>query len=161
MFSDPQFWVAVSFILFVAAIFNPVRKILTSSLDSQINEIKSKINEAENLKIEAQKTLSELKVRESEVQKEIQELRKVSEKKIEDLKETSSKKLFEQIEKRKILSENKIEQLVRDTNLSIKNYISNASIEATTKIIKNKLNEKTKTDLINKSIKDLNSVIKN
>ena len=69
--------------------------------------------------------------------------------------------MFEQIEKRKILSENKIEQLVRDTNLSIKIYISNASIEATTKIIKNKLNEKTKTDLINKSIKDLNSVIKN
>ena len=26
MFSDPQFWVAVSFILFIAAIFNPVRK---------------------------------------------------------------------------------------------------------------------------------------
>jgi len=45
MFSDPQFWVAVSFILFIAAIFNPVRKILTSSLDGQINEIKNKIDE--------------------------------------------------------------------------------------------------------------------
>ena len=28
MFSDPQFWVAVSFVLFILAIFNPVRKIL-------------------------------------------------------------------------------------------------------------------------------------
>ena len=44
MFSDPQFWVAVSFILFIAAIFNPVRKILTSSLDAQINDIKNKLN---------------------------------------------------------------------------------------------------------------------
>ena len=41
MFSDPQFWVAVSFILFIAAIFNPVRKILTSSLDLQIKDIKN------------------------------------------------------------------------------------------------------------------------
>ena len=64
MFSDPQFWVAVSFILFIAAIFNPVRKMLVSSLDAQISEIKTKIEEAENLKNEAKKTLSELKKRE-------------------------------------------------------------------------------------------------
>ena len=83
MFSDPQFWVAVSFVLFIAAIFNPVRKILISSLDSQIKEIKFKIEEAENLKNDAQKTLSELKMRETEVQKEIQELKLNSEKIIE------------------------------------------------------------------------------
>ena len=68
--------------MFIAAIFNPVRKILISSLDSQIKEIKFKIEEAENLKNEAQKTLSELKMRETEVQKEIQELKLNSEKKI-------------------------------------------------------------------------------
>ena len=27
MFSDPQFWVAIAFFLFVLAVFNPVRKI--------------------------------------------------------------------------------------------------------------------------------------
>ena len=36
MFSDPQFWVAVAFIAFIAAIFNPARKILTTNLDKQI-----------------------------------------------------------------------------------------------------------------------------
>ena len=46
MFSDPQFWVAVSFILFIAAIFNPVRKMLVSSLDAQISEIKTKIDKS-------------------------------------------------------------------------------------------------------------------
>ena len=51
MFSDPQFWVAVSFILFIAVIFNPVRKILTSSLDAQIKDIKNKIDEVENLSL--------------------------------------------------------------------------------------------------------------
>lgn len=50
MFSDPQFWVAIAFILFVIVIFNPIRKILVSSLDSRINEIKNSIAEAENLK---------------------------------------------------------------------------------------------------------------
>ena len=45
MFSDPQFWVAVAFVAFIAAIFNPVRKILTSSLDAQIKDIRNKIVE--------------------------------------------------------------------------------------------------------------------
>ena len=61
MFSDPQFWVAVAFVAFIVAIFNPVRKILTSSLDTQIKDIKNKIDEAENLKNETQTTLSEIK----------------------------------------------------------------------------------------------------
>ena len=161
MFSDPQFWVAVSFFLFIAAIFNPVRKILTSSLDDQIIEIKNKIEEAENIKNEAQKTLNELKTREAEVAKEIEELKIDSEKKILELKKLSSEKLSTQIDKRKILAENKIDQLVRDTNISIKNYIANSAISATTHILQNNLSKEKKSDLIVESIKELNVVLKN
>jgi len=161
MFSDPQFWVAVSFFLFIAAIFNPVRKILTSSLDGQITEIKNKIEEAENIKNEAQKTLNELKTREAEVAKEIEELKIDSEKKILELKKLSSEKLSTQIDKRKILAENKIDQLVRDTNISIKNYIANSAISATTYILQNNLSKEKKSDLIVDSIKELNGVLKN
>ena len=161
MFSDPQFWVAVSFILFIAAIFNPVRKILASSLDAQINDIKNKINEVENLKNEAQKTLDEIKERESKVEKEIQNLKYESEKRIDELKDISTSKLSDQIEKRKILAENKIEQLVRDTNNSLKNYITSVAIEATKSILLQNLSEGKKSDLIEESITEFNSVLKN
>ena len=161
MFSDPQFWVAVSFILFIAAIFNPVRKILTSSLDAQISDIKNKIDEVENLKYEAQKALDELMERESKVEKEIQNLKLESEKRIAELKDISASKLSDQIEKRKILAENKIEQLVRDTNNSIKNYISSVAIEATRNILLQNLSKDKKSDLIEQSITELNSVLKN
>ena len=161
MFSDPQFWVAVSFILFIAAIFNPVRKILTSSLDAQIKDIKNKIDEVENLKNEAQKALDGLKERETKVEKEIQNLNLESEKRIVELKDISATKLTDQIEKRKILAENKIEQLVRDTNNSIKNYISSVAIEATKNILIQNLNKDKKSALIEESISEFNSVLKN
>ena len=161
MFSDPQFWVAVSFILFIAAIFNPVRKILTSSLDAQIKDIKNKIDEVENIKNEAQKALDELKDRETKVEKEIQNLKLESEKRIAELKDISTSKLTDQIEKRKILAENKIEQLVRDTNNSIKNYISSVAIEATKNILIQNLNKDKKSALIEESITEFNSVLKN
>ena len=161
MFSDPQFWVAVSFILFIAAIFNPVRKILTSSLDAQISDIKNKIDEVENLKNEAQKALDELKERETKVEKEIENLKLESEKRIADLKNMSSSKLAVQIEKRKVLAENKIEQIVRDTNNSIKNYISSVAIGATRNILLQNLSKDKKSDLIEKSITEFNSALKN
>ena len=161
MFSDPQFWVAVSFILFIAAIFNPVRKILTSSLDAQIKDIKNKIDEVENLRNEAQKALDELKERETKVEKEIQNLNLESEKRIAELKDISSSKLTDQIEKRKILAENKIEQLVRDTNNSIKNYISSSAIEATRNILLQNLSKDKKSALIEESITEFNTVLKN
>ena len=161
MFSDPQFWVAVSFILFIAVIFNPVRKMLISNLDSQINDIKSKISESENLKNEAQKTLNELQTREDEVDKEIAKLKIDLEKRIAELKDLSSKKLSDQIEKRKILAENKIEQFFRDSNLYIKNYISNAAIDATINILNNNLSKEKKTNLVDDSIEELNNILKN
>ena len=161
MFSDPQFWVAVSFILFIAAIFNPVRKILTSSLDAQIKDIKNKIDEVENLRNEAQKALDELKERENKVEKEIQNLNLESEKRIAELKDISTSKLTDQIEKRKILAENKIEQLVRDTNNSIKNYISSIAIEATRNILLQNLSKDKKSALIEESITEFNTVLKN
>ena len=161
MFSDPQLWVAVSFILFIAAIFNPVRKILTSSLDAQIIDIKNRIDEVENLKNEAQKALDELKERETKVEREIQNLNFESEKRIIELKDISTSKLTDQIEKRKILAENKIEQLVRDTNNSIKNYISSVAIEATKNILIQNLNKDKKSALIEESITEFNTVLKN
>ena len=161
MFSDPQFWVAVSFILFIAAIFNPVKKILTSSLDAQINDIKNKLDDVENIKNEAQKALDELKERETKVEKEIQNLKLESEKRIVELKDISTSKLTDQIEKRKIMAENKIEQLVRDTNNSIKNYISNVAIEATRNILLQNLSKDKKSALIEESITEFNSVLKN
>tara|TARA_X000000950_G_scaffold110512_1_gene139365 strand:- start:491 stop:976 length:486 start_codon:yes stop_codon:yes gene_type:complete len=161
MFADPQFWVAVSFILFIAAIFNPVRKILASSLDAQINDIKNKLDEVENLKNEAQKALDEIKDREAKVEKEIQNLKSESEKRIADLKDISSNKLTGQIEKRKILANNKIEQLVRDTNNSLKNYITSVAIETTRNVLLQNLSKEKKSALIDESITEFNSVLKN
>ena len=42
MFSDPQFWVTISFYNFIAAVFNPISKILTTNLDYKSKQLKIK-----------------------------------------------------------------------------------------------------------------------
>ena len=161
MFSDPQFWVAVAFFAFIAAVFNPVRKILTSNLDEQIKNIKDKIEEAENLKNETQVTLSEVKKRQNDVQVEIQDIHKEAEKKILKLEENAEAKLKDQIGKRQILAEAKIDQLTRDANNVIQSHISSTAIAATISILEQKLNNKEQQNLIDKSIEELQFILKN
>ena len=161
MFTDPQFWVAVAFFIFIAVIFNPIRKILTSNLDTQIKQIEASIDEAENLKNEAQITLSEVKKRQSEVQKEIELIYKDAKNKIIKIEKTTDQKLTEQIQKRQVLASAKIEQLKRDANLEIQEHITSTAIEATVNLLLKKLDLNEKRNLINVSINEINSVLKN
>ena len=159
--SDPQFWVAVAFVIFVIAIFNPVRKILISSLDGKINEIKISIEEAENLKNETQVILGDIKKRQNEVELEIKDIHLAAKETIKNLESQGQKKLSEQSTKRELIAKAKIDQMARDANISIQDYITQTSIEAAVKLLEKKLNQKEKQDLINRSISDIGLVLKN
>ena len=161
MFSDPQFWVLVAFIIFVIAIFNPVRKILLSNLDKKIDEIKNSINEAEKLKNESQITLSEIKKRQNQVKLEIDEINNRAKEKIVSIEKNTQIKLNEQIEKHHSMATAKIDKMLRDANDDIKNYIANKAILAASNILEKKLTNSEKQNLIDKSIKELNSAINN
>ena len=161
MFSDPQFWVAVAFVAFIAAVFNPVRKMLTTSLDAQIKDIKDKIEEAENLKNETQVSLSEIKQRQNDVQSEIQTILKEAENKVKQIEQLAEDKLKDQIAKRQVLAEAKIEQLTRDANNLIQTHITSSAIDATIAILEQKLNNEEQQKLIDTSIQELGSALKN
>ena len=161
MFSDPQFWVAVAFFAFIAAVFNPVRKILTTSLDAQIKDIKDKIEEAENLKNETQVSLSEIKQRQNDVKSEIEAIHKEAENKVKQIEQLTEDRLKDQIAKKQVLAEAKIDQLTRDANNLIQSHITSTAIETTISIIQQKLNNEEQQKLINKSIQELGSALKN
>jgi len=161
MLSDPQFWVAVAFVIFVIILFNPVRKILGISLDAKINEIKNSIDEAENLKNETQITLNNIKKRQNEVELEIEQIHFNAKEKIQIIESQAKEKLSEQVNKRELLSKLKIDQMARDTNLLIQQKISKTAIEATISILEKKLDKEEKQNLIDESIKDLEKALKN
>ena len=161
MFSDPQFWVLVAFIIFVGVTFHPIRKILLKNLDIKISEIKDRIDQAEKLKNDTQLTLSEIKKRKNEVKKEIDAVNLQAKQKITNLSENTLLKLNEQINKRKNLSSIKIEQMIRDANIEVQRYIAQIAINTTFNILENKLKDKEKQNLINQSINELKPVLKN
>ena len=59
------------------------------------------------------------------------------------------------------MAKSKIEQMARDANISIQKNISDTSIKVAISLIEEKLDDSEKKNLINQSIKDLGSVLKN
>ena len=161
MFSDPQFWVFIAFIIFVGAMVKPVRKILSTHLDDKIQEIKDSIDEAEKIKNDAQLTLSKIEKRQSEVKGEIDLIQQEAKQKIKMIEKNAHTKLIDQINRRNTLTSIKINQMTRDANTEIQDYISKITISATLNILEKKLNDTEKQNLINQSVNELESALNN
>ena len=52
------FWVAIAFVIFIIAVFKPLKKVATGALDEKIAQIRNEIEEAQRLREEAQSTLA-------------------------------------------------------------------------------------------------------
>ena len=161
MFSDPQFWVLIAFIIFIGVMIKPVRKILSINLDVKIQEIKDSIDQAEKIKNDAQLTLSEVKKRQNEVKAEIDLIEQEAKEKITMIEKNAHSKLTDQINKRNALASVKIDQMTRDANTEIQKHITQIAISATVNILEKKLNDKEKQNLVNKSVNELESALKN
>jgi len=161
MFSDPQFWVFIAFIIFIGVMIKPVRKILLINLGDKIQEIKDSIDQAEKIKNDAQLALSEIKKRQNEVRGEIDLIEQEAKEKITMIEKNAHTKLIDQINKRNALASVKIDQMTRDANTEIQKHITQIAISATVNILEKKLNDKEKQNLINQSVNELGSALKN
>ena len=161
MFSDPQFWVLVSFIIFIVLIFNPIKKILTKNLDSKIEQIKEEINNAEKLKNETQVILGDIKKRQNDVKNEINTINQEAKQRIESIKNEAEQKLREQLNKKNTIASAKIEQMARDAKLEIQKEISQVAIAASTDLLIQKLNDKEKQNIIKESSEEIGLILKN
>ena len=161
MFSDPQFWVFIAFIIFIGAMIKPVRKIILINLGDKIQKIKDSIDQAEKIKNDAQLTLSEIKKRQNEVKGGIDLIEQEAKEKITIIEKNAHTKLIDQINKRNALASVKIDQMTRDANTEIQKHITQIAISATVNILEKKLNDKEKQNLVNKSVNELESTLKN
>ncbi len=135
---DATFWVAISFIIFcLIIIYQKIPKLINNLLDNKINEIKSEIDNAKNLKNESEQLLKKCKKKIEEAQMKRDEILSSEEKETEIfIQETENK--FEQliINKKKSL-EQKLDQMKIKAIKDIQNISNKIALEAVKKIISN------------------------
>lgn len=72
--SEPKFWVALAFVLFVFLTAKKITALLLSFLDKRSAEIKKELETARNLRIEAEETLALYRQKQAEFSKEAENI---------------------------------------------------------------------------------------
>ena len=150
---DANFWVAVSFFIFLGGlIYLKVPKKINDSLGEKINEIKKEINDAEKLRDEAKSLLIEYEKKIDKSKKETREIINTAKKESENIFLEKTNKFHLQIEERKKNTELKIDRMKSSALSDIKNASIKIGIEAVENLMKNSIDKNKIENIYNKSI---------
>ena len=109
---EPEFWVAVSFFLFLGVIaYFGVHKKLASALDGRAASIARDLEEAKHLREEAAKVLADYERKQGDAAKEAQAIIKLASKEAEELAAETRRSMAEHFERRMKLARAETEAL--------------------------------------------------
>jgi F-type H+-transporting ATPase subunit b len=152
---DTSIWVAISFILFAFLAFKLGRKSITTGLDNKINEIKTEIETAERLRVEAQELLAQYQRKQRDAEKEAKDILSNAKKQAKEITKTAETDLSELMERRESQLAERLRRLEENAISEIQSHAADLAVAATTEMIVQTLDEKTNAKLNEETINSL------
>ena len=145
---DATFWVTISFFIFLGIlIYFKIPQKVKETLEQNILNIKSQINEAEKLKEDAKNILTEHEKKISNSKKEVQQMINKANEEAEKNIIRTNEEFHKLMDNRKKSAQERINQLKDQAEKDIKNASVEIALESVEKLIKNSL-DKSKLDKI-------------
>ena len=159
---DATFWVAISFLIFIAVLFYfKVPQKIYELLDESIKKIKKDLDDAEKLKDDAKSILSEYETKISKSKQEISILIKNAQNEAEKNMIKTNEEFHNIFENRKKMAEERIRQMKSQAIKDVKNSSVDIAIQALEKIIKNSIDKKKLDKIYLSSIEETKKILKN
>ena len=152
-YHSEEFWVSVAFVLVVFGLFVPVSKKIISMLQTRINRIKKELQDAEDVKLEAQELYAKYERNLLHIEDEISQIISNQEDIIEETKQIKTKELNSILNQKQKEVEAKIKSSFEEVHKEIKDRISKNVGKILNKVLV--LSAKEKSKLIDKSISNL------
>ncbi len=134
--STPEFWVAVSFFLFIGLIiYLGVPGKVAAALDARAKRISDELAEANRLREEAQALLSEYQQKRQEAEKEAENIIAQAKAEAENYAAETRRKLAETVERRTRMAEQKIASAEALAVKEVQSAASDLAIAAATDMI--------------------------
>ena len=157
LFSDPKFWLLISFIVFVILMIKPFKSMMIGGLDSKIEEIKQNIDKSLESFKEAEEKLKDAEKRTLDLSNKVDEIISNARSQAESISKNIIDKTSQTVKSKEKNSIDRIKQIELSAIQSIK---SQASIELNS-IIRDyfsNLSEDNRSKILDKSVIDLKSV---
>ena len=157
LFSDPKFWLLISFIVFVILMIKPFKSMMIGGLDSKIQEIKQNIDKSLESFTEAEEKLKDAEKRTLDLSNRVDEIIFNARSQAESISKNIIDKTSQTVKSKEKNSIDRIKQIELSAIQSIK---SQASIELNS-IIRDyfsNLSEDNRAKILNNSVIYLKSV---
>ena len=153
--NTPEFWVAVGFLILLAVLFKPAKKMIIASLDSRAEKIRSSLDEAEKLREEAQHVLADYQRKQREAAKEIEGLVANARSQAETMRCEAENSVKNALARREQVALEKISQKEADAIAEVRNLAVDMAIKASGELLERRLGQKQSQELIETAIREL------
>ena len=155
MFSEPEFWVAVAFVIFVAALWKKGKAMLTGALDERAETIRREIEAATKLRAEAEATLADYKRKHAEALKEAEEILAHAKAEAKRLQIEAGEQAELRLKRREAQAHEKIAQAEAQALKDVRDLAVDLAITATQSVLTEKIVGAPADQLVDKAIAEL------
>ena len=136
MFAEPEFWVAVAFVILMGVfVYFGIHRTVLTTLDHRSNRIKAELDDARRLKDEAAKLLAEYKARHATAEREAEDIIASAKAEAERIAPEAKTKMEDFVARRTKTAENKIALAEAQALADVRAAAANAAVTAASAIL--------------------------
>ena len=155
MLQDPTFWVAVAFVIFVIAVFKPIKGALIGGLDAKIEEIRREVEEAEKLREEAQSLLANYQRQQRQAMQDAENIVARAKEEAGRHRAEADEAMTEMVRRQEEQAREKIAQAEAAAIQEVKSIAVDLAMAASEKLLADKIVGDEGSRLIDKSISEI------
>jgi F-type H+-transporting ATPase subunit b len=156
MFAEPEFWVAVAFVILMGVfVYVGVPKTVLKALDHRADRIKAELDDARRLKDEAAKVLADYKARRASAEKEAAEIVASAKAEAERIAAEAKTKMEDFVARRTKTAESKIALAEAQALADVRAAAADAAVAAASTILSQTVKGQVAEDLLTKGIADV------
>jgi F-type H+-transporting ATPase subunit b len=156
MFAEPEFWVAVAFVILMGVfVYVGGPKTVVKALDHRAERIKAELDDARRLKDEAAKVLAEYKARRATAEAEAQEIVAGAKAEAERIAAEAKTKLEDFVARRTKAAESKIALAEAQALADVRAAAADAAVAAASTVLSQTVKGQVADDLLTKGIADV------
>ena len=159
LFQDTNFWVLISFVIFIGVFIKYGRSAAVEFLDNKINSIRNELNQAESLRVEAQELLAEYQRKHKDAMKEAEIIISDAKNHAESIRVKAEEDAIRTAERRQTQLNEKLSRIEQNAHSEIESYIAQVSVDAARQILTEKMDAKADKQIISNTLSSVTATL--
>lgn len=151
----PEFWVAIAFAIFVAALARPAYRFVAKALDDKIDEIRDKIDESARLREEAQDILTAITRKQADASKETEAIIAQAREEAALMRRRMTESLEASLAQREQLARDRIAQAESDAIAEVRAMTTDIALAAARTVLVGSVTGAKADELVDAAIKEI------